>query len=63
DNITDSITLDCEMMSSYTNINGVLVSANSKVRNTLPTLMPGENEIAWIGNVSKIEISPRWWTL
>lgn len=63
ENITDPITLDSEMKNSYTRTNNVLISANHKVKNTLPTLSSGENEIAWIGDVSKIEITPRWWTI
>lgn len=61
--ITDPIVLDSEMKNSYTKENNILVSANHKVKNILPPLMPGTNEISWIGNISKIEIIPRWWTI
>lgn len=61
--VTDPITLDSQMQNSYTDKNGIIVGANQKVKNTLPKLQSGANEIAWIGDVSKIEISPRWWTL
>ena len=29
---------------------------------SFPTLLPGENEIYCTGNVTKVEIIPRWWT-
>lgn len=61
--ITDPITLDAEMGNSYTNPFGVITSANSKVLNTIPNLDPGDNTFNWIGNVTKIEVTPRWWSI
>ncbi|EUJ23264.1 hypothetical protein MFLO_16130 [Listeria floridensis FSL S10-1187] len=31
--------------------------------NPIPTLDPGDNLFDWIGNVTKIEVIPRWWTI
>lgn len=61
--ITSPITLDAQMQNSYTKPNGVITPANSSVLNPIPTLDPGDNVFDWIGNVTKIEVIPRWWTI
>ncbi|MBC1286892.1 hypothetical protein HB818_14095 [Listeria booriae] len=61
--VTDPITLDTEMGNSYTSVNGIIVPANQKVSNALPNLGLGDTAFDWIGNVTKIEVVPRWWTI
>lgn len=61
--ITDPITLDTEMGNSYTTVNGVITSANHKVSNALPNLALGDTPFNWIGNVTKLEVTPRWWSI
>ena len=54
--ITDKIIIDSEMKNAYNNS----VSLNYKMNGDFPTLSLGENNISWIGNVTKLEIQPNW---
>ena len=54
--ITGSITLDSELQESYTGT----TSMNSAMSGEFPLLKPGMNAISWSGEVSKVEIQPRW---
>ena len=54
--ITGSITLDSELQESYTGT----TSMNSAMSGEFPLLKPGMNAISWTGEVSKVEIQPRW---
>lgn len=41
----------------------LLISQSKNYLNpNFPLFLPGENKISWKGNVSKIEVIPRWWT-
>lgn len=52
--------IDSELMSCY---KGNALH-NDKIKFTeFPYLEPGDNNISWTGNVSKVEIIPRWMTL
>lgn len=56
--ITDGIIVDAELMDALT-YDGALL-ANDKMSGKPPQLLPGLNVVSWSGNVSKIEITPRW---
>ena len=47
-------------MNAYKKINGDIVLLNNKMYSDFPILESGENQISFEGNVSKIEITPRW---
>lgn len=56
-----SLTIDCETENAYygtTNRNGS-ISAQSG----FPVLRAGETLISWTGDITKIEITPRWWSI
>lgn len=56
-----SLTIDCETENAYygsTNRNGS-ISAQSG----FPVLDAGETSISWTGDITKIEITPRWWSI
>lgn len=63
--LEDQIALDCEIQSAYRkmgdappeNKNGAVAAP------TFPSLNPGINAISWTGEITKVEIIPRWWTL
>ena len=58
--VSGYVECDSEAMNVYKN----LISKNNYYQGTeFPTLQPGENVISWAGNVSKIEIKPRWRTI
>lgn len=58
--IDEYIEVDSEVMSAYKGQR----PSNNKMIGTLkplfPLLNPGENNITWTGNVTKLEINPRW---
>lgn len=58
--ISPNIELDSELMAAYRGS----TLLNHKINFTeFPKLMPGANNISWTGNVTKVEIVPRWRTL
>lgn len=57
--IGDYIEIDSELQSAY---RGTQLM-NNHLFSPFPVLNIGTNQISWTGNVSKVEIIPRWWTL
>ena len=52
--------IDCEIMDCYygtTNANSLVTFSS----NNFPELAPGSTGISLAGNITKIEITPRWW--
>lgn len=58
--IEEYIELDSEIMSAYKENE---LQNNKMTSIDFPKLQAGDNNISWVGNVSKIEIIPRWCTL
>ena len=58
--LEDEIEIDSELMNAYKKINGDIVLLNNKMYSDFPVLESGENQISFEGNISKIEIIPRW---
>ena len=56
DGITDSITLDTQLMEAYKGV----TSMNGCMSGDFPTLQPGQNSISWTGNVTKVVVQPNW---
>lgn len=63
--ITDHIILDCDLQHAYRQQSaGTVENMNSSIyAPDFPKLVPGENTIELSGDVTKIEIIPRWWEL
>lgn len=58
--LNEYVTLDCDVQDAYKG----LTNANSTIyAPEFPTLPPGECPISWSGGVTRLEITPRWWTL
>lgn len=58
--MTDSLTLDSETGNAYkglSNENGNIYAPE------FPVLQPGRNVVGWSGGITRIEITPRWWTV
>lgn len=54
------VDVDCEMMNAYKGI----VNCNSKITAPVfPILPAGETGISFEGNISHVQIKPRWWTI
>lgn len=54
------VTMDCDLQDAYKG----LENKNSTIyAPQFPVLQPGENLITWTGGVTRVEITPRWWTL
>lgn len=58
-NVSDYIELDSETMNAYKGINLL----NSSMTGDFPKLAPGVNTISYLGEVTGVEIVPRWCTL
>nr|DAW55807.1 MAG TPA: distal tail protein [Caudoviricetes sp.] len=58
--IDEYLTLDCDTQNAYkdTQNKNATISADE-----FPTLKAGDNSIGWNGQITRIEIVPRWWTL
>ena len=58
--ISDYVTLDSDTQNAY---KGTLNKNSTILAARFPIFRPGKNEISWSGGITKIEITPRWWTL
>lgn len=58
--IDEYLEIDCEMMNCFkgTELRNSMVSGDR-----FPELLPGKTGISWSGNISRVEIKPRWCTL
>ena len=63
--LTDQITLDCESMNAYRQVGDAAAeNKNGSIHAPdFPALQPGDNAVSWTGGISRVEITPRWWTL
>ena len=57
--VSGSITLDSALQEAYSGF----TSLNSQMSGEFPRLLPGQNAISWMGNVSSLTIQPNWRTL
>ena len=58
--ISDYIDIDSELMSCYKDNE----LQNDKINFTeFPVLEPGKNIFSWTGDITKVEVTPRWMTL
>lgn len=60
--VKNEIQLDCEEMECFKYDGGVLVNQSHLKHGKYPFLEVGENKIVLTGNVSKVELIPRWCT-
>lgn len=54
--ITDTITIDSEMLMCYKNVDGIYTNMNKHMNGDYPKLKKGSNQISFIGNVTNINI-------
>lgn len=54
--IDEYVTIDCEMMDCYKGID----LKNNNMRGDFPQLLPGVNDVYWLGSISQIQITPNW---
>ena len=57
--VSGSITLDSSLQEAYSG----LTSLNSQMSGEFPHLLPGQNAISWMGNVTSLVIDPHWRSL
>lgn len=55
--IDEYIEVDSDIMNAY---KGTTPQNNKMTGAAFPTLLPGSNVISWVGDVSQLEIVPRW---
>ena len=63
--VTEPIILDCDSQNAYSQPGeGAPVNCNNDILAIpFPSLLPGDNAISFSGDITKIEIIPRWWEL
>lgn len=54
--VDEYIELDSEMLNAYKGT----AAANNQMSGDFPVFAPGDNTISWVGNVTRLEIVPRW---
>lgn len=62
EDVDDYIDIDCDIQDAYYGFENY----NSKITlnsGAFPKLSPGENGIAMSGDITRVDILPRWWTL
>lgn len=57
--IDEYVDIDCEMQNAYKGAE----NCNKNVSNTFPELPEGETAIRYEGNITQVEIKPRWWSI
>ena len=60
------IYIDCEIMEAWEKSGSAIVPRNDYVQyvgNKFPVLAPGVNGISMSGNITRVEITPRWWII
>ena len=59
-NIEGYITIDSELMNVYKDDTNQFNKMNGELSPLFPILKSGNNAITWNGNITKLEIEPRW---
>lgn len=59
-NVDENITIDSESMSVFKGILPRFPKMKSHLKPLFPILWSGDNEISWTGDVTKVEITPRF---
>lgn len=60
--IRSNITIDCDLQDAYwgtTNRNSDISLSSFG----FPKIVPGDNEVSFSGNITSVEVIPRWWIL
>ena len=58
--ISEYMMIDCDIQNAY---KGTVNQNQNISAPVFPELQSGENTIAWSGNITGVEIVPRWWTI
>lgn len=58
--VDGSITIDAKTMSVYKGTAKAFDKMNANLKPMFPVFSPGDNVITWTGNMTKLEITPRW---
>jgi phage-related protein len=58
--LVDYINIDCDRMDAYRLANE---NRNDKISGSFPTIAPGSNGIGITGSVTKVTITPRYFTI
>lgn len=60
------IYIDCEIMEAWSMSGSAIIPRNDYVQyvgNKFPVLVSGVNGISMSGNITKVEVTPRWWII
>ena len=59
-NINGTIIIDSELMNAYRNASGIITNLNKNMIGDFPVLKYGTNVIDFYGDITKLEVNPRW---
>lgn len=59
-NINGTIIIDSELMNAYRNSSGIITNLNNHMIGDFPVLKHGSNVIEFDGDITKLEVNPRW---
>ena len=57
------VDIDCEMEECYYGANNCNSMATLKTNNEFPVLNPGSNWVGLGSGITKVVLTPRWWTI
>ncbi|MBU5594920.1 phage tail protein [Amphibacillus sp. MSJ-3] len=58
--VNGTIIIDSELMNAYRNAGGIITNLNSHMVGDFPVFKHGDNVIDFDGDITKLEINPRW---
>ena len=58
--VEDEIEVDSDIMNCYKTVDSIITNQNNKMYSEFPVIEEGRNNISWTGNVTRLEIIPRW---
>ena len=59
-NVNGTIIINSELMNAYRNNNGIITNLNNHMIGDFPILEHGSNVIDFDGDITKLEVNPRW---
>ncbi len=59
-NVNGPIIIDSELMNAYGNNNGIITNLNNHMIGDFPIFEHGDNVVEFDGDISSLEIDPRW---
>lgn len=59
-NVNGTIIIDSELMNAYRNSSGIITNLNNHMIGDFPVVQSGQNVVEFDGDITKLEINPKW---